>query len=83
MPADLRHIRELIQNALPGAEVQVSDLVGDGDHLQAVVVSELFNGKSRLEQHQMVYGALGEMLKEQLHALALKTYTPEQWEKIK
>ena len=81
MPADPQQIKEMIQKALPGAQVTIDDPMGDGDHLQAVVVSELFRGKGLLEQHQMVYGALKDILKEQLHALALKTYTPEQWEK--
>lgn len=76
-----KEIEAMILNALPGAEVVVEDLVGDGDHLQAIVISDLFQGKTLLEQHQMVYKALKETLKEQLHALALKTYTVEQWKK--
>lgn len=83
MAADLHQIEKMIQIALPGSRVEVLDPMGDGDHLQAMVVSELFKDKSRLEQHQMVYAALKEILKEQLHALALKTFTPEQWEKNK
>lgn len=76
MPVDPQIIKKHIEQALPGATVTVTDLVGDGDHLQATVVSELFAGKSLLAQHQMVYAALKETLKEQLHALALKTNTP-------
>ena len=82
MPMNPRQVEELISKELPGCEVTVQDLVGDGDHLQAVVVSSLFEGKGLLEQHQMVYGALKGVLKETLHALALKTYTPEQWKKF-
>lgn len=81
MPMPPKEIETMILNALPGAEVVVEDLVGDGDHLQAIVISDLFQGKTLLEQHQMVYKALKETLKEQLHALALKTYTVEQWKK--
>jgi len=71
----------MIESALPGSQVVVEDTVGDGDHLQAIVVSEQFQGKTLLQQHQMVYGPLREALKEKLHALGLKTYTPEQWKK--
>ncbi len=81
MPMHPKEIETMILNVLPGAEVVVEDLVGDSDHLQAIVISDLFQGKSLLEQHQMVYKALKETLKEQLHALALKTYTVEQWKK--
>ncbi len=81
MPMDTREIQALIEKALPGATVKVEDLVGDGDHLQATVVSNLFEGKTLLQQHQMVYSPLRETLKEKLHALGLKTYTPEQYKK--
>ncbi len=81
MPMEIQIIQQMIEQAIPGAHVVVQDLVGDGDHLQAIVVSELFQGKTLLQQHQMVYTALKGALKEQLHALALKTYTPEQWKK--
>lgn len=79
MAVNLQTVQELIVKALPGAEVKVTDLVGDGDHLEATVISDLFSGKTLLQQHQMVYSALGGILKENLHALALKTYTREQW----
>ena len=79
MPMDTREIQALIEKALPGSSVTVEDMVGDGDHLQAIVVSELFEGKTLLQQHQMVYTPLKETLKEKLHALGLKTYTPSQW----
>lgn len=83
MPMDLNELQTRIETALPGAKVEVQDLVGDGDHLQALVISDLFSGKSLLQQHQLVYAALQDVLKEQLHALALKTYSPEQWNKSK
>ncbi len=79
MPMDTREIQALIEQALPGSTVVVEDTVGDGDHLQALVISPAFEGKSLLQQHQMVYAPLKETLKERLHALGLKTYTPEQW----
>lgn len=79
MPMNLQVIQELIEQGIPGAEVHVKDLVGDGDHLQAVVVSKDFEGKSLLQQHQIVYGTLKDVLKADLHALALKTYTPEKY----
>ncbi len=81
MPIHPKEIEVLIKNSLPGSEVVVEDTIGDGDHLQAIVISDLFEGKTLLEQHQMVYSPLKETLKEQLHALALKTYTPGQWRK--
>ncbi len=65
---------------MPGSSVEVD---GDGTHFEAVIVSDAFNGKTLLERHQLVYKALGEAMKERIHALSLRTYTPEQWDKIK
>jgi stress-induced morphogen len=59
----------------------VTDLTGTRDHWEAVIVSSAFAGKSRIEQHQMVYAALGELMAGPVHALALKTYSPESWKK--
>lgn len=76
-------IQSTLEKALPGATVAVQDLTGGGDHFQVVVVSPSFEGKGLVDQHQMVYGALKESLgSERIHALALKTYTPEQWERM-
>jgi len=61
----------------------VKDLVGDGDHLQATVIATQFEGKTLLEQHKMVLNPLKENLKERLHALSVKTYTLDQWNKNK
>ena len=83
MPMNPQDIQSMIEKALPQSQVTVEDLVGDGDHLQAIVVSDLFQGKTLLEQHQMVYSSLQGSLKERLHALALKTYTTEQWKNKK
>ncbi len=76
-------IKQRIEQALPGAKVEVRDLTGTGDHFEARVVTPLFQGKSMVEQHQTVYAPLKDVLATgELHALALKTYTPEQWAKV-
>ena len=78
----LEQVETMIKSQLPDAEVKVQDLTGGGDHLEAIVISSEFEGKTRVKQHQMVYGALQEaMASEAIHALALKTYTPTSWEK--
>ena len=59
--------------AFPGAHVEITDLTGTKDHFQAVVVTRAFDGKTRIEQHQMVYAALGDLMKGPIHALALTT----------
>jgi len=74
-------VKSTIQAALPDAEVTVEDLTGGGDHLQATVVSAAFEGKPKVKQHQLVYSALREAMdSEAIHALALKTYTPQAWQ---
>jgi stress-induced morphogen len=74
-------VEAMIKAGIPDAEVQITDLTGGGDHYQAVVVSSQFLGKSLVQQHQLVYGAVQEaMASEAIHALALKTYTPEKWQ---
>jgi len=76
-------IQSTLERALPGSTVRVDDLTGGGDHFQVWIVSQSFEGKSLVDQHQMVYGVLREALgSERIHALALKTYTPEQWERV-
>ncbi|HEY9797169.1 MAG TPA: BolA family transcriptional regulator [Leptolyngbyaceae cyanobacterium] len=73
-------VEAMIKAEIPDAQVQVQDLTGGGDHLQAIVVSSEFEGKSLVKQHQLVYGALRQaMATEAIHALALKTYTPDAW----
>jgi stress-induced morphogen len=71
-------IEAMIKAALPDARVTVEDLAGDGDHYAATVVSEAFRGKSRVQQHQIVYAALKGRMGGELHALALQTQSPEQ-----
>ena len=75
MAAD--EIERLILAAFPDARVEIKDLAGDGDHYSATVVSSAFRGKSRVQQHQMVYGALKGQMGGVLHALALQTATPD------
>jgi stress-induced morphogen len=69
-------IERLIKERFPDARVAIDDLAGDGDHYAATVVSEAFRGKSRVQQHQMVYDALKGNMGGALHALALKTSAP-------
>ncbi|HEX4111772.1 MAG TPA: BolA family transcriptional regulator [Stellaceae bacterium] len=77
MALDAATIERLIREGLPGAQVTVEDLAGDGDHYAARVVSPAFRGKSRIQQHQMVYRALGGHVGNALHALALQTAAPQ------
>lgn len=75
-------IQAILETALPGSTIRVDDLTGGGDHFQVWIISPAFEGKSLVDQHQMVYGALREALgSDRIHALALKTYTPGQWER--
>ncbi|HKA47524.1 MAG TPA: BolA family transcriptional regulator [Methyloceanibacter sp.] len=69
-------IERLIKERFPDARVSIDDLAGDGDHYAATVVSEAFRGKTRVEQHKMVYDALEGQMGGALHALALKTQAP-------
>jgi stress-induced morphogen len=76
-------VQALLTQAFPDGDIHVEDTTGTLDHFEARIVSEAFAGKSRIEQHQLVYAALGEAMHGPIHALALKTYTPEAWAKIK
>jgi stress-induced morphogen len=69
-------IERLIKEALPDAKVTIRDLAGDGDHYAAEVISAAFKGKTRIQQHQMVYAALKGRMGGELHALALQTSAP-------
>ena len=73
MAMDAAEIERLIREAMPDAEVRIEDLRGDGDHYAAYVRSQSFQGKNRVQQHQLVYQALRGAMGEQLHALALQT----------
>jgi len=76
-------VESMIKVGLPDAEVQVQDLTGGGDHYQVVVVSSLFEGKGLVQRHQLVYRALQQaMSSEAIHALTMKTYTPQDWQAL-
>ncbi len=77
MAMDAIEIEDLIKGAIPDARVTIEDLRGDGDHYAALVVSAAFKGKTRVQQHQMVYDALQDKMGTTLHALALQTNVPE------
>jgi stress-induced morphogen len=77
MPMTASEIERLIRERFPDARITITDLAGDGDHYSAQVVSEAFRGKTRLQQHQMVYQALGGHMGGALHALALQTSVPD------
>ncbi|HEY3917900.1 MAG TPA: BolA family transcriptional regulator [Stellaceae bacterium] len=78
MAIDAGEIERLIKAGLPDAQVRIDDLRGDGDHYAAVIVSAAFKGKSRVQQHQMVYQALQGRMGNELHALALQTAPPQE-----
>lgn len=63
-----------------GLQCDYLQVAGDGHHFEAVIVSPLFRGKSKVQQHQLVYRALGERMREEIHALSMQTLTPEQWQ---
>jgi len=69
-------VRQGIDSGLPCQHLEV---LGDGQHFQAVIVSEAFAGKSRIQRHQLVYAALGERMREEIHALSMRTLTPAEW----
>lgn len=77
MAMDGNEIARLIREGIPDAKVTIRDLAGDGDHYAAEVVAESFRGKSRVQQHQMVYNALKGNMGGALHALALQTSAPD------
>lgn len=77
MAMDAGEIESLILEAFPDAKITIEDLRGDGDHYAAHVVSSAFAGKTRVQQHQMVYAALKGRMGNELHALALQTTTPD------
>lgn len=73
-------IKNLIEQNIPGVTVTIT---GDGTHFEAIIVGDIFTGKTPVQQHQTVYQALGDKMGTDIHALSLQTYTPEQWEKKK
>ncbi len=71
-------LEAMLQAAFPGGTISVRDLTGTSDHFEATIVSERFDGVSRVERHRMVYASLGEAMRGPIHALALKTVTPSE-----
>jgi stress-induced morphogen len=69
-------LRRLLEAAFPGAEVQITDLTGTQDHYQVNLVAESFRGQSRMQQHRLVYQALGDLMRGPIHALSLQTSAP-------
>ncbi|NIR58423.1 MAG: BolA family transcriptional regulator [Gammaproteobacteria bacterium] len=69
-------IRRMIEQGIPGAEARVD---GDGRHFEAVVITDAFDGRGTLQRHRMVYAALGDRMGGDIHALSLRTYTPDEW----
>lgn len=77
MAMNAQEIKNLIEENIPQALVEIKDLAGDGEHYAATITAEAFRGKSRVQQHQMVYQALGGRMGGQLHALAVTTKIPQ------
>ncbi len=73
-------IKEIIEEGIPGSYVLME---GDGTHFQAIVISDLFKGKTMIQQHQMVYKTLGDKVGADIHALSIKSYTQDEWDKQK
>jgi len=69
-------VQQGIEAGLPCRHIEV---IGDGQHFQAIIVSDAFAGKSRVQRHQLVYAALGERMREEIHALSMRTLTPDEW----
>jgi stress-induced morphogen len=81
MAITLDDIRALIRAALPDAQVDVADTTGGGDHFSATVVSSAFAGKGPVDRHRLIYAALGDAMRGPIHALALVTETPEEYQR--
>ncbi len=77
---DPSEIKTMIENGMTNLVVNVD---GDGTHFEALIVSTEFEGKSLIERHKLVYSVLGDAMKERIHALSLKTFTPKQWDNQK
>ena len=74
-----QRIQEILERDLPDCTARVTDNANDGQHFAAEVVSSAFSGRNRVQQHQLVYGALGDHMRADIHALALRTYTADRW----
>ncbi len=80
-PITSAEIQSLILKTIPDAQVNIRDMTGGGDHYEAVIVSSSFTGKTKVNRHRMVYGALQDAMVQRIHALALTTLTPEELQK--
>jgi stress-induced morphogen len=78
MPMKPSDIVDLIQAVLPDARIKLRDMLGDRDHYEIEVISKAFQGKTRIQQHQMIYQALGEHMGGELHALSIHTHVPQE-----
>ncbi len=78
----ITQLRGMLEQAFQGDTINLDSPMGDDNHFQCVIVSARFQDKTMVERHQMVYQALGDAMQEAVHAFALKTYTPEQWENL-
>ena len=76
MTLTIDQVRALVEEGIPGAQVEVSDLTGTSDHFKVQVVSEAFAGKSLIEQHKMVHASLGQYLTREIHAVDIRTSVP-------
>lgn len=74
----LAEIKRIVEEAIPGAEAEARDMTGTGDHIELFVISDAFQGKGPVDRHRMVYSALGKAVGNEIHALALKTLTPQE-----
>jgi len=74
---------DIKQSILEKLECEFIEILGDGTHFEGTIVSGLFEGLNRVKQHQMVFNALGDKMKSEIHALSMKTYTPNEWNQLK
>jgi len=74
-------VKKLIETHIPGAQAEV--MSPDNSHFEVIIIAEAFAGQSPVKKHQMVYAALGNSFENDIHALAMKTYTPAEWEKVR
>jgi stress-induced morphogen len=78
---DIEEMTSLLQTAFPDGHFEIKDLTGTRDHFEGVVVTSAFAGKSLVEQHKLVYAALGNAMQEKIHAFTFRTFTPDSWSK--
>ena len=76
---DAKTLEELIRSSIPGAEVRAVDLHGTGDHFEVTVVADVFEGKSLVSRHRLVYDAIGDAMRSQIHALMIRALSPDQY----